>query len=131
MPTTRIFLNRQTSLRQILRLQPIRSSMQLYGTGGSMTKLTVILAVLAASFGLGPSRIAKAADMAVSPLTGAQAQDCGPCGCLHVTYVYHRELRTTYGAGFDPRNFDTAVPHFYFGPMHAFPRYTADCPPHG
>ena len=22
---------------------------------------------------------------------------CGPCGCLHVSYVYHRELRSTYG----------------------------------
>ena len=21
---------------------------------------------------------------------------CGPCGCLHVGYVYHRELRLTY-----------------------------------
>ena len=41
----------------------------------------------------------------------------GPCGCLHVSYVYHRELRTTYGTGFDPRNFDRTEPHYYFGPV--------------
>jgi hypothetical protein len=47
----------------------------------------------------------------------------GPCGCLHVSYVYHRELRTTYGTGFDPRNFDQTEPHYYFGPVRAYPRY--------
>jgi hypothetical protein len=48
---------------------------------------------------------------------------CGPCNCLHVSYVYHRELRTTYGTGFDPRNFDQTEPHYYFGRVHAYPRY--------
>jgi hypothetical protein len=48
---------------------------------------------------------------------------CGPCGCLRVTYVYHRELRATYGLGFDPRNYDTTQPHYYFGRMRAYPRY--------
>ncbi|HTV28343.1 MAG TPA: hypothetical protein VMF32_11225 [Xanthobacteraceae bacterium] len=51
---------------------------------------------------------------------------CGPCGCLGVTYVYHRVLETTYGLGFDPRNYDTTEPHFYFGPMRAWPRYLVD-----
>lgn len=48
---------------------------------------------------------------------------CGPCGCLGVAYVYHRELRSTYGLGFDPRNYDTTQPHYYFGPVRAWPRY--------
>ena len=51
---------------------------------------------------------------------------CGPCGCLTVANVYHRELRSTYGLGFDPRNYDTAEPHFYFGRVRAYPRYFVD-----
>lgn len=49
--------------------------------------------------------------------------DCGPCGCLTVKYVDHHVVESTYGAGFDPRNFDTTEPHFYLGPVHRFPRY--------
>lgn len=48
---------------------------------------------------------------------------CGPCGCLHVSYVRHRELRSTYGIGFDPRNYDQTEPHYFLGPMRAYPRY--------
>jgi hypothetical protein len=48
---------------------------------------------------------------------------CGPCGCLQVGYVLHRELRSTYGAGFDPRNFDQTEPYYYFGRMRSYPRY--------
>jgi hypothetical protein len=51
---------------------------------------------------------------------------CGPCGRLRVSYVYHRELRSTYGTGFDPRNFDQTEPHYYFGPGRAYPRYWVD-----
>jgi len=51
---------------------------------------------------------------------------CGPCGCLHVSYVYHRELRSTYGLGFDPRNFDQTEPYYYFGPVRAYPEYWCD-----
>ena len=54
---------------------------------------------------------------------------CGPCGCLGVAYVYHRELRSTYGLGFDPRNYDTTQPHYYFGPIRAYPRYFVDGAP--
>ena len=46
-----------------------------------------------------------------------------PCGCLRVTYVYHRDIRTTYGTGFDPRNYDQTEPHFYPGPVRGYPRY--------
>lgn len=52
--------------------------------------------------------------------------ECGPCGCLGVTYERHAVLLSTYGAGFDPRNYDTTQPHYYFGPVRAFPRYTVD-----
>ena len=54
---------------------------------------------------------------------------CGPCGCLHVSYVYHRELRTTYGLSFDPRNFDQTEPYYHFGPVRAYPRYWVDADP--
>jgi hypothetical protein len=51
---------------------------------------------------------------------------CGPCGCLHVGYAYHRELRSTYGLNFDPRNFDQTQPYYYLGPVLAYPRYWCD-----
>jgi hypothetical protein len=56
------------------------------------------------------------------PGPGVQAAECGPCRC-HVTYAYHPQLETTYGVGFDPRNFDTTEPHFYYGPVRAWPHY--------
>jgi len=51
------------------------------------------------------------------------ALSCGPCGCLHVSYAYHRELRSTYGLSFDPRNFDQTQPYYFLGPARAYPRY--------
>jgi hypothetical protein len=48
---------------------------------------------------------------------------CGCCGCLYVTYDYHRELRSTYGTNFDPRNYDQTEPHYYFGKVRAYPQY--------
>lgn len=55
--------------------------------------------------------------------------DCGPCGCLHLTYVYHRELQSTYGIGFDPRSFDQTEPYYYWGRVRAFPRFWVDADP--
>jgi len=52
--------------------------------------------------------------------------NCGPCGCLSVAYVHHRDMQSTYGLGFDPRNYDQTEPRFYFGRMHAYPRYFVD-----
>lgn len=66
---------------------------------------------------------AGAADMTMPGGIVRGPLDCGPCGCLTITYVHHRELRSTYGIGFDPRNFDETEPHYYFGAMRAFPRY--------
>jgi hypothetical protein len=54
---------------------------------------------------------------------------CGPCGCLHVRYAYHRELRSTYGLDFDPRNFDQTEPYFYLGRTRAYPRYWVSADP--
>jgi len=54
---------------------------------------------------------------------------CDTAGCLHVSYVYHRELRSTYGLGFDPRNFDQTEPYYHFGPVRAYPRYWVDADP--
>ena len=70
---------------------------------------------------------AYAADLP-SPPWAAHAR-CGPCGSLHVGYVYHRELRSTYGVGFDPRNFDQTQAYYYFGPVRAYPRYWVDADP--
>ena len=55
-----------------------------------------------------------------------QVAECGPCGCVHVTYDYHRELRSTYGVSFDPRNFDQTQPYYHFGPVRAYPRFWCD-----
>jgi hypothetical protein len=69
---------------------------------------------------------ARAADLQVRP-TAALPASCGPCGCLQVTFVYHRQLLSTYGTGFDPRNYDTTQPHYYFSrTVHAYPRYSVD-----
>ena len=53
----------------------------------------------------------------------APAIYCGCCGCLRVTFDYHRELRSTYGTRFDPRNFDQTEPYYYFGRVRPYPRF--------
>jgi hypothetical protein len=67
----------------------------------------------------------EAADLSIAPQAAPYRvrAHCGPCGCLRVTYVYHRSLESTYGIGFDPRNYDQTEPHYYFGRLHAYPRY--------
>lgn len=52
---------------------------------------------------------------------------CGPCGCTSVIYVYHRELKSTYGLSFDPRSYDQTEPSYYLGPPRAYPRYISGC----
>ena len=75
--------------------------------------LLAILAVAAGITTMGSS--VQAADLPILAPARHAARWCGPCGCLHATYIYHRELRTTYGIGFDPRNYDTTEPHYYLG----------------
>jgi hypothetical protein len=91
-----------------------------------MAKPLIAAFVVAAAAGLlAGSQSARAADLGV-PGPRAQEAECGPCGCVHVSYDYHRELRSTYGLAFDPRNFDTTQPYYYFGPVRAYPRYWCD-----
>jgi hypothetical protein len=68
------------------------------------------------------SQATNAADLGVAPqrIPGAW---CGPCGCLRVSYNSHRELRSTYGIGFDPRTYDQTEPHYFYGAVRAYPRY--------
>jgi hypothetical protein len=69
-----------------------------------------------------------AADLAVQPGVrhAAAGPTCGPCGCLRVAYVYHRDVQSTYGTDFDPRNYDQTEPHYYLGGLHRYPRYFVD-----
>ena len=88
--------------------------------------ITTLLAGVLAAAGVSlVSGSATAADSPI-PVNRNSASRCGFCGCLHVSYDYHRELRSTYGIGFDPRNFDQTEPHYYFGPVKAYPRYWCD-----
>jgi hypothetical protein len=93
------------------------------------------IATLAGLFVLAPSGLLPAAEMAVpeeAPVAmGPPSQDCGPCGCLQVTYVYHRDLRSTYGLGFDPRSYDQTEPHYFLGPIRPYPQYFVDGIPVG
>jgi hypothetical protein len=95
------------------------------GGDSSMSKPISALIVGAATTGLlAVSSAAIAAELAVPPpAQRARAAECGPCGCVHVTYDYHRELRSTYGLAFDPRNFDQTQPYYYFGAVRAYPRF--------
>jgi hypothetical protein len=89
-----------------------------------MSKVLFLLATAVAVCTMVPAG-AKAAD-----LPGRFARhwgpSCGCCGCLGVTYDYHRELRSTYGAHFDPRNYDQTEPHYHFGRVRAYPHYWTD-----
>jgi hypothetical protein len=93
-----------------------------------MLKSTLVLATLAGLIAFFPSAPSRAADLPMRESAGPAVApaDCGPCGCLQVSFDYHRELRSTYGIGFDPRNYDESQPHYYFGPNRAWPRYYVD-----
>jgi hypothetical protein len=47
----------------------------------------------------------------------------GICPCYTYT-VRHRVMLSTYGAGFDPNNYDMTEPHYFLGPFKTFRRYT-------
>jgi hypothetical protein len=90
-----------------------------------MVVLGVGITSLLVAFSLSPL---KAADLSIPPRVASTGlpPHCGPCGCLRVTYVYHRSLESTYGLNFDPRNYDQTEPHYYFGRLRAYPRYFVD-----
>jgi hypothetical protein len=92
----------------------------------SKSLLAVTAGVVLCSVGL--SNAVKAADRDLPQRSRAERYRtaepyCGCCGCLHVTYDRHRELRTTFGTQVDPRNYDQTEPHYYFGRMRAYPQY--------
>ena len=91
-----------------------------------MRRSRIAVAIAVAIAGLVLPGLVRAAELPVRARIGhprIHTLYCGPCGCLGVAYVYHREIRSTYGLGFDPRNYDTTQPHFYLGRMRAWPRY--------
>ena len=97
-----------------------------------MSKLvrSVLMAgILAAAGATMTPAVSAAADLQVVGPAQHATRWCGCCGCLQASHVRHRELRTTYGTGFDPRNYDTQEPHYYFGPMRSYPRYWVSAGP--
>lgn len=91
-----------------------------------MARTVLVLIAVLGALDLASLAPAVAADL---PVARRGVAECGPCGCLRVDFDYHRELRSTYGTGFDPRNYDETQPHYYFGPIRAYPRYSLeDCP---
>ena len=86
----------------------------------SKRMISALLVGIAAAVGTMAAVPANAADLAVPTRHAAW---CGECGCLHVTHVRHRSLEATYGVAYDPRNDDQTQPHYYFGPVRAYPRY--------
>jgi hypothetical protein len=86
-----------------------------------MPPALLIALVATAILGAG-SQSTSAADLGV-PAQRSAGLWCGPCGCLRASYIYHRELRSTYGIGFDPRTYDQTEPHYYYGAVRAYPRY--------
>jgi hypothetical protein len=89
----------------------------------------LLLGIAIAAGANGMSSFARAADLQVVGPAHYGTRSCGCCGCLHESYVRHRELRTTYGIRFDPRNYDTQEPHYYFGPVRTYPRYWVSAGP--
>ena len=88
----------------------------------------ITLAIVVAAAGVAAVPVSAAAAELLPPAVAHvrhhyDAACCGPCGYLGVGYVYHRELRTTFGLSFDPRNFDQTEPYYHFGPVRAYPRW--------
>jgi hypothetical protein len=92
-----------------------------------MAKLRAGVVVLTALSSVGGWSAAAAADRAVVARSAAEPnryyEDGCRCGPPNVAYVYHRDLRQTYGSHFDPRNYDQTEPHYYFGPVRRYARY--------
>jgi hypothetical protein len=94
-----------------------------------MSKIILVFGGLLAALVMASPASLGAAELEAPAVAAPRAPapaDCGPCGCLRVEYVYHRELLSTYGLSFDPRNFDTTEPYYYFGRIRRYPRYLVD-----
>jgi len=94
-----------------------------------MMRATLVLGWVAVVLLASPAPRVRAAELLPRHVAHAQVRGpahCGPCGCLHVTYVHHRAIGSTYGLSFDPRNYDQTEPHFYLTRVRAYPRYSVD-----
>jgi hypothetical protein len=94
-----------------------------------MTTSLPALAVVALLGAIALPNAARAADQDIQGRIRSEhygQRSCGCCGCLHVTYDHHRELRSSYGTGFDPRNYDQTEPRYSFGKVRAYPQYWTD-----
>jgi len=87
-----------------------------------MAKLQIGLVVLALFATSSAWSGAVAADRSI-PRRSAEAYQQYDAGAPWSVYVYHRDLRQTYGTHFDPRNYDETEPHYYFGPVRRYVRY--------
>jgi len=90
----------------------------------SVTKSLLALAMLTLSSSLSATELPTPSNINYAGI-GAPVY-CDPCGCLRVAYTYYPELCSTYGLSFDPRNYDTTEPRYYFGRVRAYPRYYID-----
>jgi hypothetical protein len=87
----------------------------------------VLRLFVAFALSLGAVGNTEAADREIRPWASPRVRPfCGCCGCLGVTYNYHRELRAGYGTAFDPRNYDQTEPKYHFGKVRAYPEYWSD-----
>src|SRR5262249_6097370 len=82
--------------------------------------------VIAATLGL--TATVEAADLTASgrlrdaPRVVSSGSVC-PC---YSYAVRHRALLSTYGAGFDPNNYDFTEPHYFLGPVRTYRRYSRE-----
>jgi hypothetical protein len=93
-----------------------------------MSRLIIGLALIFAAGGIACSSSVRAADLAASPMRSAASpvEHCDDYGCWYAIYVRHRALLSTYGAGFDPNNYDFTEPYYYYGRERTYVRYSRD-----
>jgi hypothetical protein len=99
-----------------------------------MLRLTLVFAMTLGVVSVALAGLTQAAELPTPREQSAalrSPEGCGPCGCLQVTYESHPEIQSTYGTGYDPRNFDTTEPYFYVSKPRPFPRYSVDGVPVG
>jgi len=91
----------------------------------SVMRIAFVLAVGGAVW----SSAVEAADFAAPhrAIVRSRVKRCDDaCGCWYSYYVRHRVLLSTYGAGFDPNNYDFTEPHYFYGPERVYTRYSRD-----
>ncbi len=92
-----------------------RSALMVLSAVGALVFAYVVQPTKADEFGVAPRHAAHA--------RAHVSRHCGRCGCPRVAYVHHRELESTYGLDYDPRNYNTTKPHFYPGRMRSYTQY--------